>query len=130
MEERRTNPKRVSLAIGRNETYIQQYLTKNVPKSLPESAREALGRHFNVDPGEFRREAAWTPSYLDQILFKLRCANPECRQEVQISIRGLVSKDSIICPICGNPIDLEQHKRAIEDLTRIAAALDKMAPED
>lgn len=44
----------VSKAIGKNHAYIYQFLTKSVPKKLPEDAREALGSYFNVDPEFFR----------------------------------------------------------------------------
>lgn len=46
----------VSRAIGRNHAYLQQFIKRGIPRRLPEDAREALSRHFGVDPDEFRPE--------------------------------------------------------------------------
>lgn len=47
--------KAVSLAIGKNETYLQQFVRYGKPqKGLPEDVREALGRKFGLAPDSFR----------------------------------------------------------------------------
>ena len=48
----------VSRAIGRNHAYLQQYLKRGTPRSLPEEARERLAAHFGARPDEFRAEPA------------------------------------------------------------------------
>lgn len=40
--------------INKNHAYLQQYLKRGTPRNLPEDVREALGRHFDVDPDTFR----------------------------------------------------------------------------
>ncbi len=52
----RTDLKTVSLAIGKNHAYLQQFVRSGKPLNLPEGAREALGTFFDVDPDEFRAE--------------------------------------------------------------------------
>lgn len=42
--------------LGKNHAYIHQYLFKNKPIVMPESVRELLGKHYNVDPDLFRAE--------------------------------------------------------------------------
>lgn len=50
----------VSRAIGRNHAYLQQYIKRGTPRTLPEDVREAISRHFrgNVSPDEFRAAGA------------------------------------------------------------------------
>ena len=57
-----TNLKAASLAIGRNPTYIQQYLRYNKPKELPERVRESLAREYHLDPKRLRSEPAGAAS--------------------------------------------------------------------
>ncbi|MCF4166359.1 helix-turn-helix domain-containing protein [Zavarzinia compransoris] len=45
----------LSRLVGKNDTYIQQYITKGSPVELGEQQRELLGEHFGVDPDLFRR---------------------------------------------------------------------------
>ena len=51
---RGTDLKAVSLAIGKNHAYLAQFITRGVPRRLPEDVREALGSYFSVDPDTFR----------------------------------------------------------------------------
>ena len=44
----------VSRALGKNHAYLQQYIRNGKPRLLPETVREALGRHFEVSPDRFR----------------------------------------------------------------------------
>lgn len=44
----------VSRAIGKNQTYVQQYLKRGNPRRLPEEVREALGKFLSIDPDELR----------------------------------------------------------------------------
>jgi phage repressor protein C with HTH and peptisase S24 domain len=46
--ERRENLSALSRLIGRNETYIQQFLRKGSPRHLGEKERRALAGHFNI----------------------------------------------------------------------------------
>ena len=54
----------VSRALGKNHAYLQQYIRNNKPRILPETVREALGRHFEVSPDRFR-ESADAPAPVD-----------------------------------------------------------------
>ena len=46
----------VSVAIGRNETYVQQYLRRGMPPVLAFQGTETLGRLLGCDPSELRYE--------------------------------------------------------------------------
>ncbi len=50
--------KDASLAIGRNKTYLHQYVDKGVPAVLGYRDTETLGRMLGCDPSELRHEAA------------------------------------------------------------------------
>lgn len=54
IDQRDVDYKTVSLAIGRNHSYIQQFLKRGMPAKLPEDVREALGHYFKVSPELFR----------------------------------------------------------------------------
>ena len=56
IQQKRTDLKKASLAIGRNAAYLQQYLYRGIPKTLPEDAREALAAFLGV-PEESLRPA-------------------------------------------------------------------------
>lgn len=58
IREHDTDLATVSKAVKRNHAYLQQYMTRHTPRELPEGVREALGKHFGVEPDHFRR----TPS--------------------------------------------------------------------
>ena len=47
---------RVSVAIGRNKTYLQQYLRRGMPAVLAFQDTETLGRLLGCDPSELRHE--------------------------------------------------------------------------
>ncbi|MFT9025959.1 S24 family peptidase [Acetobacter indonesiensis] len=49
--------KSLSLALGKNDAYLQQYIRKGSPQFLREDIREALGRQFKVSPDIFRSDA-------------------------------------------------------------------------
>lgn len=46
--------KKLSLAIGRNHAYLQQYLKRGSPRELPEAARHGLAPLLGVSPDELR----------------------------------------------------------------------------
>jgi SOS-response transcriptional repressor LexA len=46
--------KNLSLAIGRNHAYLQQYLMRGSPRELPESARHGLAPLLGVSPDDLR----------------------------------------------------------------------------
>jgi phage repressor protein C with HTH and peptisase S24 domain len=54
IQERGTDLKNASLAIGRNAAYLHQYITRGIPKVLPEDAREALAALLGVPDSEIR----------------------------------------------------------------------------
>jgi hypothetical protein len=48
--ERGTDFKAVSLAIGKNHAYLHQFVRQHRPPELPDDVRQALARHFKLDP--------------------------------------------------------------------------------
>lgn len=52
--ERKLGLAPVSLAIGQNRAYLQQFLKRGRPRNLPSAARFALARFFGIDEQEFR----------------------------------------------------------------------------
>ena len=54
IQQKRTDLKKASLAIGRNAAYLQQYLYRGIPKTLPEDAREALAVFLGVPEESLR----------------------------------------------------------------------------
>jgi transcriptional regulator with XRE-family HTH domain len=48
----------VSRSIGRNHAYLQQFMRRGTPKTLPEDVRHALADFFDVDEAELRLAAA------------------------------------------------------------------------
>jgi SOS-response transcriptional repressor LexA len=49
--------KKLSLAIGRNHAYLQQFLMRGSPRELPEAARHALAPLLGVSPDDLRSYA-------------------------------------------------------------------------
>ena len=54
LQERETDLKSASLAIGRNATYLHQFIFRGTPKVLPEHLRKALAKLLGVDEGVLR----------------------------------------------------------------------------
>lgn len=52
--------KNLSLAIGRNHAYLQQYLMRGSPRELPETARHELAPLLGVPPDDLRSAAPLT----------------------------------------------------------------------
>jgi SOS-response transcriptional repressor LexA len=52
--------KNLSLAIGRNHAYLQQFLMRGSPRELPESARQGLAPLLGISPDELRSTAPST----------------------------------------------------------------------
>ncbi len=48
---------KLSLAIGRNHAYLQQYLVRGAPRELPEPARQALAPLLGVHADDLRSDA-------------------------------------------------------------------------
>jgi hypothetical protein len=44
----------LSLRIGQNRAYLNQYFKRGAPKELPEDVREALGQEFQLHPDSFK----------------------------------------------------------------------------
>lgn len=74
IQQKRTDLKKASLAIGRNAAYLQQYLYRGIPKTLPEDAREALAVFLGV-PEESLRPAK-TESAVEPALPQVVAASP------------------------------------------------------
>jgi transcriptional regulator with XRE-family HTH domain len=48
----------VSRSIGRNHAYLQQFMRRGTPKTLPEDVRHALADFFDIEEAELRLTAA------------------------------------------------------------------------
>ena len=51
----------VSLAIGRNKAYLQQYLARGMPRVLSHQDTATLGKFLGCDPGELRHDTLPVP---------------------------------------------------------------------
>jgi phage repressor protein C with HTH and peptisase S24 domain len=58
IQERKTDLKNASLAIGRNAAYLHQFVMRGTPKVLPEDARLALADFLEIDEQELRHTVA------------------------------------------------------------------------
>ncbi len=56
LEERGSDLRKASLAMGRNAAYVHQYLYRGSPKVLSEDDRIALAEHLSVDESELRHK--------------------------------------------------------------------------
>lgn len=56
LDDRGTDLRKASVAIGKNPAYMQQFVTRGTPRALPQDVREALGKFLDVDPEELRHE--------------------------------------------------------------------------
>jgi hypothetical protein len=65
LAEKRLNMKEVSLAIGRNETYVQQFINRGLPAELGEREREALGQLLGVSPDDLRGPNSPVPARMN-----------------------------------------------------------------
>ena len=54
VDQRGSNLKQVSLALGTNAAYAHQYIYRGTPKVLPEDVREALAEFLGVEGAELR----------------------------------------------------------------------------
>lgn len=61
--------KSVSLAMGRNHAYLQQYIHSGKPRRLPEDIRYRLAKHLGVDERELRDEEISQSSVSDSFVF-------------------------------------------------------------
>jgi len=57
IEQAGSNLKTASRAIGKNDAYFHQYVTRATPKVMPEDVREALAMHLGVPPDDLRPDA-------------------------------------------------------------------------
>src|SRR3546814_20623138 len=55
IHERRENYDALSRLIGRNPSYIQQYIKRGTPRKLSETDRRTLARYFGVDEQQIGR---------------------------------------------------------------------------
>ncbi len=103
--------KKLSLAIGRNHAYLQQYLTRGSPRELPEAARQGLAPLLGVTPDELR---ARPPLAGDSALFDDDPQGLFVTDESDLPIYGSVQDDGNETAIAyADPID---HVRRPEPL--------------
>lgn len=58
IQERDSDLKNTSLAIGKNAAYLHQFVFRGTPKVLPEDVRQALAEQFDVEEKELRHKQA------------------------------------------------------------------------
>lgn len=51
----------ISETLGRNPSYLQQYMERRSPKVLPEEVRLALAKHWRMDERELGARDPWRP---------------------------------------------------------------------
>ena len=54
IDDRGSDLKKASLALGKNAAYVHQFIFRGTPKVLPEDVRETLARFLEVDEAELR----------------------------------------------------------------------------
>jgi hypothetical protein len=64
VERHRISLAALSRAVGRNDAYLHQFLTRGTPERLPEDVRLRLARFFNVDERLLGARDPWTPPQL------------------------------------------------------------------
>jgi hypothetical protein len=65
LDEKGLSMKEASLAIGRNEAYVQQFINRGSPVELAEREREILGRLLGVAPDDLRGPNNPIPSHMN-----------------------------------------------------------------
>lgn len=58
LQDKGSDLKKASLAVGKNAAYVHQYVYRGTPKVLPEDVRLALATHLEVDESELRHSEA------------------------------------------------------------------------
>ena len=56
LAEKRSNLRMASLALGRNESYLHQFIRRGTPRILAEDDREILADHLGCSPDELRHD--------------------------------------------------------------------------
>jgi phage repressor protein C with HTH and peptisase S24 domain len=56
IQDRKTDLKHASLAIGRNAAYLHQFIFRGSPKVLSEDVRDALAEHLRIEPDTLRHK--------------------------------------------------------------------------
>ena len=56
LAEKRSNLRTASLALGRNESYLHQFIHRGTPRILAEDDREILAEHLGCSPDELRHD--------------------------------------------------------------------------
>lgn len=62
IDERGTDFATLSVMLGRNAAYMQQFMRRGTPKRLDEDDRLRLAQHFQIDECELGAREPWTPS--------------------------------------------------------------------
>jgi phage repressor protein C with HTH and peptisase S24 domain len=76
LAERGLSMKEASERIGRNHAYLQQFLERGVPASLPEEARERLAELFGISPEQLRSPGPSRQTSSRPPLLRFSPANP------------------------------------------------------
>lgn len=118
VEQSRKSLAEVSRAIGKNHAYLQQYITRQSPRRLPEDVREALGAYFGVNPDIFRGSSrGLAPKKAEggfPVLYRVASAfsgiscldiPPEERSYLQPPPRWKESADCFVAEICDDSAD-------------------------
>ena len=65
------------------------------------------------------------PRYDELLSLKLVCSDPKCGQSFQKIIAQLAGRATVPCPRCSKPVDLGQHRTALEKIMTLAAELQR-----
>lgn len=83
----RMSLKEISLAIGRNHSYLQQFMARGSPKFLPETEREAIAHILGLQPDDLRDHDRPLPPVASTIARQQDQARPAGRR-VPLIIEG------------------------------------------
>jgi SOS-response transcriptional repressor LexA len=94
--------KNLSLAIGRNHAYLQQYLMRGSPRELPEAARHGLAPLLGVTPDDLRSTAPPGPGGL---VSDLRGAGARAADRAELPVYASAEGGGGAIVITNEPID-------------------------
>jgi hypothetical protein len=84
--------KEASAKIGRNETYVQQFLTRGHPAELRERDREKLAQVLGISPDDLRGPATPLPARINGANARPLVTLPSGSRSVETSIEELREK--------------------------------------
>lgn len=107
LNEKKIAMNKASLAIGKQNSYLFQFITKQVPKRLPEIPRKKLAQLLNVDEQELTDIDLSTPSFEPPFI----TAAAEIYDKVSGAVKNICASNSVnidvidVAACCGNGME-------------------------